>query len=109
LPPFHRGRFQLDVILASLPFEERARRCAVLHRLFDCDVPLPTPQGLLLFKVISGRDKDILDAVGIVRRHADRIDWAYVTAGIDEISDLAEQTGPREILDLVKQKARAKD
>jgi hypothetical protein len=102
---FRRGSFQLDIIVASLPFEERARGRAVTMRLFDRNVLMPTPEDLLLFKVISGRDKDVLDAVAIVRRHADRLDWHYVMAGVDEACDVAEQSGPREILDEVRRKA----
>ena len=102
---FHRGHFQLDVIVASLPFEERARQRAISARLADRNVPLPTPEDLLLFKIISGREKDVLDAVGIARRHRDAIDWSYVSAGVDEVCDLAEQAGPREILARVRRQA----
>ncbi|MEO8482796.1 MAG: hypothetical protein ABI634_11335 [Acidobacteriota bacterium] len=101
---FHRAPFQLDIIVASLPFEERARQRAIVARLFDREVPLPTPEDLLLFKIISGREKDLLDAVGIARRHRDRIDWPYVAAGVDEVCDLAEQTGPRELLERVRRR-----
>jgi hypothetical protein len=102
---FHRDRFQLDVIVASLPFEQRARQRAVSIPLFGRLVPMPTPEDLLVFKVVSGRDKDMLDAVGIVRRHAARMDWQYVAQGIDEICELAEQTGPRELLAEVRKRA----
>ncbi len=102
---FQLDRFQLDIIVASLPFEERARRRAVSMRLFDRDVPMPTAEDLLLFKVISGREKDVLDAVGIVRRHGRRLDLAYVHAGVDEVCDLAEHTRPRDVLHEVLRKA----
>lgn len=102
---FCRGPFQLDIIVASLPFEERARHRAVSRRLFDRDVPMPTPEDMLVFKIISARDKDLLDAVSIVRRHGSRLDWPYVTSGIDEICDLSEQSGPRETLNAVRRKA----
>lgn len=98
---FRRDGFQLDVIIASLPFEERARQRAVARRLFDRDVPMPTAEDLLLFKVIAARDKDLLDAAGIVRRHAGRLDRAYLDAAIEEICDLAEDTRPRVLLEQV--------
>ena len=99
---FLRGGFHLDVIVASLPFEERARHRAVIVRMFNRDVPLPTPEDLLLFKIISGREKDVLDAVGIAHRHGGQLDWPYVTAGVDEICDLADQSGPRQTLARVR-------
>lgn len=104
---FRRSPYQLPIIVASLPFEERARKRAVPRLLFDRHVPVPTPEDLLLFKVISARDKDVLDAVSIVRRHGGRLDWEYITSGIDEICDMAEHTGPREILHTVRTKAGA--
>lgn len=56
---------------------------------------MPTAEDLLLFKVIAGRDKDLVDAAGIVRRHAGRLDLAYLDAAIEDVCDLAEDTGPR--------------
>jgi hypothetical protein len=55
---FRKGQFELDIILASLPFEDDARARARKHRLFGRLVPLPTPEDLILFKVLAGRDKD---------------------------------------------------
>ena len=103
---FHRDRFQLDVVVASLPFEERARERARPRRLFDRDVPMPSPEDLLLFKVMAGRDKDLVDAVGIARRHAGRLDLPYLDAAIDGICDLAEDTRPRLLLAEVLEKSR---
>ena len=57
---FLRRGFQFDLIAASLPFEEAAR------------------------------DKDMLDAVGIARRHRGALDLAYVRATLRPICDLAE-------------------
>lgn len=98
---FHRDPFQLDVVIASLPFEDRARRRATRRRLFDREVPMPTAEDLLLFKVIAGRDKDLVDAAGIVRRHAGRLDRGYLDTAIDEVCDLAEDTRPRLRLEAV--------
>ncbi len=36
----------------------------------------PSPEDLILFKILAGRDKDILDATGVARRHAGRLDVA---------------------------------
>lgn len=104
---FSKGSFQLDIILASLPFEDAARARARPGRLFGRRVPLPTPEDLILFKVLAGRDKDLVDAVGVARRHLASLDRAYLTATLDEICDLAEDVGPRQRLDDVLRKARS--
>ncbi|MEQ1737298.1 MAG: hypothetical protein ABL886_12940 [Rhodoglobus sp.] len=103
---FHKGGFQFDIILASLPFEDAARARARTGRLFGRSVPLPTPEDLILFKVLAGRDKDLVDAVGIARRHLASLDRAYLTATLDDICDLAEDVEPRRRLDAVLDKAR---
>lgn len=103
---FRHGPFQLDIILASLPFEEVAYSRAVKKRLFGRLVPLPTPEDLILFKVLAGRDKDILDAIGVARRHFPRLDRRYLEETIQGICDLAEDTEPwRRLEDVLRRAA----
>jgi hypothetical protein len=91
---FRRGHFQIDLITASLPFEETAFRRASYHELFGVRLPFPSPEDLILFKVLAGRDKDILDAVGVARRHRDRLDIGYLEATLQPICELAEDQAP---------------
>jgi hypothetical protein len=91
---FCRGRFQIDLITASLPFEEAASRRARVHELFGMRLPFPSPEDLILFKVLAGREKDLLDATGIVRRHADRLDITYIEQTLLPICELAEDVSP---------------
>jgi hypothetical protein len=102
---FTKGRFQLDIILASLPFEDDARARARKRRLFGRLVPLPTPEDLILFKVLAGRDKDLVDAVGIARRHLTALDHRYLDAALGAVCDLAEDLTPRSRLDEILRKA----
>jgi hypothetical protein len=44
--------------------------------------------------VLAGRDKDLLDAVGVARRHAAMLDRHYVEATLRPICDLAEDLSP---------------
>ena len=87
---FLRRGFQFDLIAASLRFEEAAFERASRKRMFGRLVHLPTPEDLLLFKILAGRDKDMLDAAGIARRHRGALDLAYVRATLRPICDLAE-------------------
>lgn len=73
-----RGRFQLDVIVASLPFEAVARARARKRRLFGRMVPLPTAEDLILFKVLAGRDKDLID--GSASLGATALRWTAPTS-----------------------------
>jgi len=89
---FRKGRFQIDLITASLAFEEAASRRASEHKLFGLRLPFPSPEDLILLKVLAGRDKDMLDAVGVARRHAARLDIRYIEETLRTICDLAEDT-----------------
>lgn len=102
---FHKGLFELDIILASLPFEDDARARARKHRLFGRLVPLPTPEDLILFKVLAGRDKDMVDAVGVARRHLPRLDRRYLHEAVKAVCELAEDLEPQRRLDEVLRKA----
>lgn len=102
---FDKGPFQLDIILASLPFEDDARARARKHRLFGRLVPLPTPEDLILFKVLAGRDKDLVDAVGVARRHLAALDRRYLRASLEAVCELAEDLDPLRRLDEVLRKA----
>ena len=102
---FRKGKFQLDIILASLPFEDDARARSRKHRLFGRLVPLPTPEDLILFKVLAGRDKDMVDAVGVARRHLARLDRRYLHEAVQAVCEVAEDLEPQRRLDEVLRKA----
>ncbi len=102
---FLRRGFQFDLIGASLPFEEVAFGRALRKRIFGRLVRLPTPEDLLLFKVLAGRDKDMLDAVGIARRHRTALDLEYLRATLRPICDLAEDTSASRRLEQVLARA----
>lgn len=91
---FSQGRFQLDLITASLPFEEAAYRRATIHELFGLRLRFPSPEDLIVFKVLAGRDKDILDAIGIARRHSEHLDIGYIEKTLLPICELAEDVSP---------------
>lgn len=87
---FGKSPFQLDVIVASMPFEEAAFERATVRRMFGRTVRIPTPEDLILFKVLAGRDKDVLDAIGVARRHGAALDRRYIEETLRPICDLAE-------------------
>jgi len=102
-----RRPFQLDLITASLPFEELARERASRYRLFGLSLPFPSPEDLILFKILAGRDKDLLDATGVARRHRDRLDVPYLETTLRAICEAAEDASLWGRLHGVLAKARA--
>ncbi len=101
-----RGPHQLDMIVASLPFETEALGRRQRARMFGRVVPLPTPEDLLVFKVLAGRAKDLVDAEGVARRHLAALDVRYVERAISAVADYAED--PRLLQRLADVLARAK-
>ena len=87
---FRRPPFQLDVILASLPFEESAYERSTEYEMFGRRIRFPSPEDLILFKILAGREKDLLDAMGVARRHAVALDRKYLEQTLQPICDLAE-------------------
>lgn len=91
---FRKPPFQLDIILASLPFEETAYSRSTTRKMFRRAIRFPTPEDLILFKVLAGRPKDQNDAIGIIRRHGTKLDRAYIEETLRSICDLAESMEP---------------
>jgi hypothetical protein len=85
-----RGKFHLDMILASSPLEEAALRRASSRKLFGRALLVPTPEDLVILKVLAGRDKDLLDAEGVLRRHRGKLDLGYVEEALRSVCGLAE-------------------
>ncbi len=82
--------FHLDVIIASTLLEEKAFARAQKIKLGNRIASFPSPEDLILFKIIVGRDKDILDARSIVIRHKNHLDYQYLEKWAQSISDEAE-------------------
>src|SRR4029453_8821511 len=103
-----RGPFHLDIILASLPFEEIAYRRATSRKLFGRTLKFPTPEDLILLKVLAGDPKDLVDAVGVARRHGKELDRKYLERTVRPLCDLAQDMAPWVRLQEVLSSARRK-
>lgn len=85
-----RGRFHFDLILRSLFIEDLAYDHSRNRRLFGRMVRFPSPEDLLVLKIVAGRPRDLLDAEGIMRRHGGKLDHKYVETTLSKVCDLAE-------------------
>lgn len=85
-----RGRFHLDLIVRSLFIEDQALERSSTIRVFRRSVRFPSPEDLLVLKLVAGRPRDLLDAEGILRRHEETLDRAYVEQTLRAVCDLAE-------------------
>ena len=86
----------VDITLATLPYEAEIIENATLFA-FDSEVRLPTcsADDLFIMKIFAARDKDWLDAEGIVVRQGARLRRRYI---LSRLKDLCEATERPETL-----------
>lgn len=85
-----RGDIQVDCIIASTPLEDSVLERCKRMELFDTTVSVPTPEDLILLKIIPGRPKDLMDAESVVLRHGNSLDKTYLETWAKKICDEAE-------------------
>ncbi len=82
---------EVDLILATLPFELGAIDRAATIDVEGTPVRVVTPEDLILHKVVSERARDLEDVVGVLRRQRDRLDLEALDAMVDAlVADLQD-------------------
>jgi len=84
------GGVAVDVILASTDLEESAWRRRKRRRVFGRTVNMPSPEDLILLKVIPGRPRDLEDVKGIVASFGPELDRTYLRRWAQRLCDRAE-------------------
>lgn len=75
LPFVHRRtRMPLDVVLAGPGLEEDFLRRAILVDLRGSQIPVISPEDLVITKVLAGRPKDIEDVRGVIHERRTSLD-----------------------------------
>jgi predicted nucleotidyltransferase len=59
-------RVPIDLSIGFLPFEEEVVRRARTMRAKGLEIPVATPEDLLILKAIAGRPRDIVDIEGLI-------------------------------------------
>ena len=84
------GDFHIDFIIASTDLEEQAFKRRKTIGLYGIKAFFPSPEDLILFKIIPGRKQDLLDAERVVLRHKEKLDIDYLKTWARKLSDQAE-------------------
>lgn len=80
----------VDVALGALPFEvEMMRRAKRLEFAPGLTLPCCTAEDLFVMKVFAGRERDWLDAAGIVRRQTS-LDREYILGHLRDLLELKD-------------------
>jgi len=82
--------FHVDFVIASTNVETSAFERAQVRKLYGIKAFFPTPEDMILLKIIPGRDKDLLDAKNIVLRHKGKLDTRYLKTWATKLCDEAQ-------------------
>lgn len=86
------GEFHIDFIIASIELEKEAFKRKKAIKLYGLKAFFPTPEDLILLKIISGRPQDLLDVEKVAIRHEGKLDTKYLKNWAQKLSDEAQDT-----------------
>jgi hypothetical protein len=96
---------RVDLIFSTMPYEAEAIARAVRVPIGGTEVPFATAEDLLIHKLFAARPRDLEDAVGVVRRQGNAIDWAYVSAWVAAFAEVPGREAMSQLLAQVRQEA----
>jgi hypothetical protein len=100
----------VDLSLGAIPFEHEMLKRASRQEVEGVDVPLPTPEDLIITKAVAHRPRDMADIEGVIDAHP-KLDvrrirrWVRKFAAILEAPELLEDL---EVLLAKRPKSRKK-
>lgn len=83
------GEFHIDFIIASIDLEREAFKRKKPIKLFGLKAYFPTPEDLILLKIIPPRPQDLIDAQNLIIRHKGKLDIKYLETWARKLSDEA--------------------
>ena len=95
----------VDISLGALPFEEEAIDRAVSSEVAGVNIPLPTPEDLIIMKAVAHRPIDMIDIQAVLDVHPD-LDLHRIRRWVKEFSKVLEM--PEILNDLEKILGQAK-
>ncbi|MCK4248533.1 MAG: nucleotidyltransferase [Candidatus Omnitrophica bacterium] len=81
---------RIDFLVASHKLEKTAFTRKILIKMHGVKAYYPSPEDLILLKIIPGRLRDLADAEDIAKRHAEKLDKKYLLTWAQKLSDEAE-------------------
>jgi hypothetical protein len=96
----------VDIVFGMLPFELEALERAVEREVSGENVKFCTAEDLILHKIISEREQDILDVRQLIETRRDKLDREYLDPRVKELADLLERPA---ILDTYRQALKAQE
>ena len=89
----------IDISFGYLPFEEESIKRRTFHKIGTLKIPLPTPEDLIIMKMIAHRPQDMIDVKTILQTYP-QLDHKRIQKWVKEFSDALEN--PEILFDLKK-------
>ena len=84
------GDYHIDFLVASTALETTAFERRIGIRIYGTKGFFPTPEDLILLKLVPGRAKDIADVEGLIARHGNTLDKEYLKTWAMKLCDEAQ-------------------
>ena len=91
----------MDFIFSTTPYEQQAIERAIRVDVDGVPVAFATAEDLIVHKLFAGRPRDLEDAIGVVARQGNELDWNYLENWAREFSAVpGREEMPRQVADL---------
>jgi hypothetical protein len=82
----------IDISLGALPFEASVVRNSSDYSYSPgLSIRTCSAEDLVVMKLFASRPLDVRDAEGVVLRHGEELDWAYIEEQLDPLVELKEE------------------
>lgn len=88
-----RSGIRVDLIFSTTPYEAEAIDRAIGVEIEGVAVPFASAEDLILHKLFAGRPRDLDDALGVVRRKGEELDWGYLERWVGEFGRMEGYEG----------------
>lgn len=91
LPVKTPGGVHIDIMFGMSPFEMEALNRAVTRKVAGTDAKFCTAEDLILHKIISEREQDLLDVRQLIDIRKTELDREYLDTRVKELADILER------------------
>jgi uncharacterized nucleotidyltransferase DUF6036 len=89
----------IDLSLAWLPFEEQALRVSQPCVYAGVNIRIPSPEDLVVYKLVAARPLDLADAEGLMVLHGESMNLARIRMVVGEFAALLDDEERPRLLD----------